>query len=263
MYQDQIDIKTPEFVSLQYQVAGLGSRGAAMLIDQLLLIITNILIYLVLVMTNLSNAFYFADSWLPIAIAIAVIFFINWGYFFVCEYFFSGKTLGKKWVGIRAIQENGHSLTLLSSLIRNLLRIIDMLPSAYFVGMIFIFFHSKHKRLGDIVAGTIVVHERRAKKEKTSRIDKEIKRRGLTKESLQLEEWAIKSLGDKEWELLKAYSRKFLNVKLTERMRLTKYLAEKLFPKVGIEIGGKHFTEQENILLTLYLIARDEWEYEL
>ncbi|MBC5635504.1 RDD family protein [Ornithinibacillus sp. BX22] len=263
MNQGQVEIKTPQFVSLQYQVAGLGSRAAAMLIDQALIMVTNLLIYLIFITANLSDMFYFSDSWLPIAIAITIVFVINWGYFFFAEYFFSGKTLGKKWLGIRAIQENGHSLTLLSSLIRNLLRIIDMLPTGYFVGMMFVFFHSKHKRLGDIVAGTIVVHERGVKKERTSRIDKEIARRGLTKDSLQLEDWALRAIGNKEWELLRAYSRKFLNVSVVQRAQLTNHLAEKLLPRLGIAIDGKPITERENILLTLYVIAREEWEYEL
>jgi len=263
MNQGQIEIKTPEFVSLNYQIAGLGSRGAAMLIDQLLLLVANIVIYLIFLMANVSDIFYLSDSWVPIAVAIILVFIINWGYFFVAEFFFGGKTLGKKLIGIRVIQENGHSITLLSSLIRNLLRIIDMLPTSYFLGMVFIFFHSKHKRLGDMVAGTIVVHERGAKKEGTSKIDKEILRRGLTKDSLALEDFALRSLGKKEWELLRIYSGKFLNIKLNDRVQLTRQLATKLLPKIGLDARDKEILELENILLTLYLITKDEWEYEL
>jgi uncharacterized RDD family membrane protein YckC len=263
MNQGQIEIKTPEFVSLNYQIAGLGSRGAAMLIDQLLLLVANIVIYLIFLMANVSDIFYLSDSWVPIAVAIILVFIINWGYFFVAEFFFGGKTLGKKLIGIRVIQENGHSITLLSSLIRNLLRIIDMLPTSYFLGMVFIFFHSKHKRLGDMVAGTIVVHERGAKKEGTSKIDKEILRRGLTKDSLSLEDFALRSLGKKEWELLRIYSGKFLNIKLNDRVQLTRQLATKLLPKIGLDARDKEILELENLLLTLYLITKDEWEYEL
>ncbi|WP_042144129.1 RDD family protein [Paucisalibacillus sp. EB02] len=263
MNQGQIEIKTPEFVSLNYQIAGLGSRGAAMIIDQLLLLVANTVIYLIFLMANVAEIFYLSNSWVPIAVAIIIVFIINWGYFFVSEYFFGGKTLGKKLIGIRVIQENGHSITFLSSLIRNLLRIIDMLPTSYFLGMVFIFFHSKHKRLGDLVAGTIVVHERGAKKQGTSKIDKEILRRGLTKESLSLEDFALRSLGKKEWELLRIYSGKFLNIKLDDRVQLTRQLSTKLLPKVGLDARDKEITELENILLTLYLITKDEWEYEL
>src|SRR4051794_10660718 len=113
MNQGQIEIKTPEFVSLQYQIAGLGSRGAAMLIDQLLLLIANIIIYLIFLMANVADVFYLSSSWVPIAIAVILVFIINWGYFFMAEFFFGGKTVGKKLIGIRVIQENGHSITLL------------------------------------------------------------------------------------------------------------------------------------------------------
>ncbi|GGA82795.1 RDD family protein [Ornithinibacillus halotolerans] len=262
MNQAQVEIKTPEYVSLQYQVAGLGSRSAAMIIDQLLILAANLIIYLLFLFINLADLFFYSGSWAPIAIATVIIFLINWGYFFIAEYFFGGRTVGKKLIGIRVIQENGHSTTLLSSLIRNLLRIIDMLPVGYFVGMLFVFFHSKHKRLGDIVAGTIVVHERRAKKIGMSKLDKEIAKRGLTKDSLPLDELTRRQLGEKEWQLLRIYSEKFLNMKPQERGLLTTRLSYKLLPKLGIDVGGKDNLELENILLTLYLIARDEWEFE-
>ncbi|MFL6518461.1 MAG: RDD family protein, partial [Bacillus sp. (in: firmicutes)] len=169
MKEDHVDIKTPEFVSIQFQIAGLGSRSAAFIIDQLLLMTFNILsvILLFFVLDGMSKMeFIFIGNSLPIAITIIALFLVNWGYFFVFEFFSGGRTIGKKLMGIRVIQENGHSITLLSSFIRNLIRIIDSLPTAYFLGVIMIFFHSKHKRLGDLVAGTIVVHERKAKRKK-------------------------------------------------------------------------------------------------
>jgi uncharacterized RDD family membrane protein YckC len=166
---EQVDIKTPEYVSLQFQSAGLGSRAAAFIIDQIILLIVNILIIIGLLFMINGTFMDFFSSNMPsylVGAAIILIFIIRWGYFFAFEYFSGGSTLGKKMVGIRVIQENGHSITLLSSLIRNLLRIIDSLPMNYLVGMLMIFFHTKHKRLGDLVAGTVVVHERRKRKRK-------------------------------------------------------------------------------------------------
>ncbi|MFL6557406.1 MAG: RDD family protein, partial [Bacillus sp. (in: firmicutes)] len=134
MNEDHVDLKTPEFVSIQFQIAGLGSRSAAFIIDQLLLMLVNILavIVLLLVLNGMSSLPFFMmlDNTLPIAITIIALFVVNWGYFFAFEYFSGGRTLGKKLMGIRVIQENGHSITLLSSFIRNLLRIIDSLPTA-------------------------------------------------------------------------------------------------------------------------------------
>ena len=267
MNEDKVDIKTPEFVSIQFQIAGLGSRSAAFIIDQMLLIVINILSLIVLffVLDGMSRLeFIFIGNSLPIAITIIVLFIVNWGYFFVFEFFSGGRTLGKKLMGIRVIQENGHSITLLSSLIRNLIRIIDSLPTAYFLGIIMIFFHSKHKRLGDIVAGTIVVHERKAKrKKKHSPFEYEITNRGLSKDDLIIDEWTLKSLGIKEWKLVSTYVHRFHQLPLAERNQLTIQIAEVLFPKIGLDSTGKTTSELENNLLVLYLILRAEWEFEL
>ena len=262
MNEEQIDIKTPEFVSLKYKLAGLGSRGAAIIIDQLLLTIATVGI--VLFLFFLTDTFETTGSTIPLVIALIAIFMLNYGYFFIAEYFFGGKTIGKKMIGIRVIQENGHSITLLSSFIRNLLRIVDMLPNFYVVGMILVFFHSKHKRLGDLAAGTIVVHESRAKgKIKQTAIEKEIALRGLFEDSLELEEWALRSLGTKEWKLIKTYTDRLLQLPTIEGRELTNQMATLLFPKVGLEIENRTNEELENMLLVLYLKLKNEWEFEL
>ncbi|MBO0960593.1 RDD family protein [Neobacillus sp. MM2021_6] len=266
MNEDHLDIKTPEYVSIQFQLAGLGSRAAAFIIDQVLLMIINILTIVVLyfVMDGMSSMpFFLVDNSIPLAIALIILFIVNGGYFFVFEFFSGGRTLGKKLVGIRVLQENGHSITLLSSFIRNLIRIIDSLPTAYFLGIVMIFFHSKHKRLGDLVAGTIVVHERKPKRKKRlSPIEKEIENRGLAMSNLTLDEWTLKSLGMKEWKLLSTYASRFHQIPLAERNQLTQQMAEILFPKIGMEVQGKLESEWEDTLLVLYLLLRDEWEFQ-
>ncbi|MEH7355366.1 RDD family protein [Neobacillus drentensis] len=266
MNEDRLDIKTPEYVSIQFQLAGLGSRAAAFIIDQLLLTVVNILTLVVLffVMDGISSVGFLPDSFIPIAITIIILFIVNWGYFFAFEFFSGGRTIGKKLIGIRVIQENGHSITLLSSFIRNLIRLIDSLPTAYFLGIIMIFFHPKHKRLGDLVAGTIVIHERKAKqKKKLTPIEKEIETRGLTKYDIFLDEWTLKSLGMKEWKLISTYASRYPQVPMEERNQLTRQIAEILLPKIGLEVEGKRETDLENTLLVLYLILKDEWQFEL
>lgn len=266
MNAEQLDIKTPEYVSLQFQSAGLGSRAAAFIIDQIILLIVNILIIigLLFMINGTFMDFFSADmpSYL-IAGAIILIFIIRWGYFFAFEYFSGGSTLGKKMVGIRVIQENGHSITLLSSLLRNLLRIIDSLPMNYLVGMLMIFFHSKHKRLGDLVAGTIVVHERRKKKIKLTPIEKEIQKRGLSRENLVLNDYDLRRFNEKDWKLMKTYSNRFLQLSVDDRILLTRQVAEIVSPKLGMPVEDKGYEELENLLLVLYLLLKDEWEFEL
>ena len=267
MNQGRVGIKTPEFVSLQFQLAGLGSRTAAFIIDQLILMAVNILIIIVLfvVMLGKPDILAFTDTnSIIIGITIIGLFIINSGYFIAFEYFSGGRTIGKRVIGIRVIQENGHSLTLLSSFIRNLLRIIDSLPASYFLGLIMIFFHSKHKRIGDLVAGTIVVHERKAKrKKKLSPIEKEIEVRGLSKDDLVIEDWALKSIDMKDWNLVKTYSNRLIQLPQAEREQLTKQMADIVFPKIGVDMTGKTNRDMENMLLVIYLILLEEWEFEL
>ncbi|MEH7345582.1 RDD family protein [Bacillus sp. JJ1532] len=267
MNQDRIGIKTPEYVSLNFQLAGLGSRTAAYLIDQIILIIVNILIVMVLFMIlyGQSDLLLWSEiNSVPVAIAIILMFILNWGYFFAFEYFSGGRTIGKKALGLRVIQENGHSITLLSSFIRNFLRIIDSLPANYFLGMMMIFFHSKHKRIGDLVAGTLVVHERNTKKKKKlSPIEKEIEKRGLAKSDLFVEEQVLKTFGAKDWNLVKTYCSRFIHLPEEESIRLTRQVAEILLPKARVDARGKSFQDLENNLLVLYLHLKDEWEYEL
>ncbi|WP_066371519.1 RDD family protein [Neobacillus fumarioli] len=266
MNQEELELKTPEYVSLNFQTAGVGSRAAAYLIDQLILYIMDIMIIMVTVFTNLgmfklSNI---NDHGLAIAIMIIVLFIINGGYFFALEFFFGGRTIGKKLLGIRVIQENGHSVTLLSSFIRNLLRIIDALPICYLLGIFLIFFHPRHKRLCDLAAGTIVVHERKAKrKKKLSPIDKEIQLRGISKSDLTVGEWELRSFQEKDWQLIKTYAGRLLSLSSTERSQLTKQIAGILLPKIGFDPAGKTELELENTLLALYVILKEEWEFEI
>lgn len=261
MYEENVNIKTPEFVSIQFEPAGLGSRASAFILDQLLIIVVYLLLFIGVFMMILG--FNISDfSGTLVAIVIVITFAIQWGYFFAFEYFSGGRTIGKKIVGIRVIQENGHSITLLASAVRNLLRIIDSLPANYFLGIVMIFFHSKHKRIGDIVAGTIVVHERPGKKRKT-KMDRILEERRITNESLVLDDWTIKSFQQKDWNLLKTYYERFLYLPELERDRMTRKIAEILLPKAGIDYSTKKYLEMENDLLALYLVLKEEWEFEL
>ncbi|APH04000.1 RDD family protein [Bacillus weihaiensis] len=268
MSQHQVDIKTPEYVSLTFQPAGLGSRTAALLIDHIILTILNIAIIagLFILLIDMPLEFYFMYDFMSYQIAITIIglFILNWGYFFALEFFNGGRTIGKKMIGIRVIQENGHSITLLSSFIRNFLRIIDSLPANYLVGMLMIFFHQKNKRVGDLVAGTIVIHERKRKKSKKKTIiQKEIEKRGLKKADIDIDEWTLKAFSEKDWKLAKTYTQRLHQLTENERNELTIKIGEILLPKIGQSKEGKTIREIEDLLLLVYLYLRDEWEFEL
>ena len=166
--RDQLNIETPEQVSLRFEIAGLGSRFLAILADSLLqlscyvvLVITVVLVaYSVPASAQGSRALnHTAEKWL-IAGFILLNFVLYWGYFTLFETFWRGQTPGKRWLKIRVIKDSGRQVTFFEGLARNLVRVIDLLPSIYLVGAVTMMCNRQHKRLGDLVAGTLVVHER-------------------------------------------------------------------------------------------------------
>jgi uncharacterized RDD family membrane protein YckC len=93
-----------------------------------------------------------------IAVVILIPFLLQWGYFSLFEAFWHGQTPGKRLLNLRVIQQSGRPIGLFESMGRNLIRIIDMLPGFYLVGAVCIFANRRQQRLGDMVAGTLVVH---------------------------------------------------------------------------------------------------------
>ena len=90
-----------------------------------------------------------------------VAFVLSTGYWIVQEHHWQGRTLGKRAMSLRVVGERGLQLTLGQVVLRNLLRFVDLLPGAAGVGAAFCLLHPEHRRLGDLVAGTLVVRERR------------------------------------------------------------------------------------------------------
>ncbi|GAA5417587.1 hypothetical protein Pryu01_02661 [Paraliobacillus ryukyuensis] len=261
----QTDIKTPEYVSLQFQIAGLGSRATAFIIDQLIVGLTITLIIISVFFAFFANpGFMLFDSGSGFIIAgvIIAVFILNYGYFMFFEFFWGGRTIGKRTLGIRVIQDNGHPITLLSSFIRNLLRLIDSLPAGYLIGILFVFLHKKHKRLGDFAAGTLVVHDNRVeRKKKKSVIDKIIKSRRLSKDDLVLEKVQLNQFTQQDWRLINKYCERYNSLPLQEKRQVTYQVAEILFPKMDMEVKGQSVMDIENTLFVLYLYLKDEWEF--
>ncbi len=165
---DQLSIDTPELVAIEFPLAGLGSRFLALLVDYFLQALFFWGVILLLAFSGAAIAegrgtrgFSSISANWTIAIVIFAIFMFQWGYFTLFEAFWNGQTPGKRFVQLRVIQKTGRSISLFESMSRNLIRIVDAMPSLYIVGAICIFFSRRHQRLGDLVAGTLVVHTRK------------------------------------------------------------------------------------------------------
>ncbi len=156
---DQLSIDIPELVTLQLTSAGLGSRALALCIDYLLQGMAFLLVTACLVLANVKLLGGRAGVWVEAA-WILVLFLLQWGYFALFEAFWNGKTPGKRALRLRVIEINGRAVTMGAALLRNLLRAVDFLPFFYAAGAVSIFVTHRQQRLGDLAAGTLVVHER-------------------------------------------------------------------------------------------------------
>jgi len=158
-------IETPEQTSIEFPLAGIGSRFLAVLIDSL--IQGAVLIVLGLIFLGLGFGFSSAgfgrssaaSVWI-VAILIFVYFLLMYGYFALFESIWNGQTPGKRLTHIRVIKDSGQPITAIDAVGRNLLRIVDQLPFAYGIGVLCAWISPQSKRLGDYVAGTVVVHEK-------------------------------------------------------------------------------------------------------
>jgi uncharacterized RDD family membrane protein YckC len=157
-----VHFTTPENIEISYELAGAGSRFLAAAIDLCLQLV--LIIGLSIVGSLLAGITYnrVTGGNLPaivIAILILLVFLILTGYYAFFEIIWAGRTPGKKLVGLRVVRDGGWPVDPYAAIVRNLVRIVDILPPPYGIGLISMFFSSDYKRLGDWAAGTIVIKE--------------------------------------------------------------------------------------------------------
>lgn len=155
---DAIVIETPEHVQVSYELAGLGSRFVALLLDAgLQFVVLSVLIGIVLRVAVYLQA---PRTALFVAVLLSCSALLSIAYFVALEVAWRGQSLGKRLTGLRVIRTGGGTVGFTEAAVRNLLRLIDWLPALYVVGALFIFFSRHCQRVGDFAAGTLVVRER-------------------------------------------------------------------------------------------------------
>jgi uncharacterized RDD family membrane protein YckC len=157
---DKLIIETPEQTVLEFPLAGIGSRALALAIDTLLQIA-------VLAVLGLIAGIISYEGFLPrlgkqyvFAVLIFLAFLSQFGYFAFFEAVWNGRTPGKRWIHLRVITDSGRPLGAQGAILRNLMRIVDSLPSIYAVGIITSLISPQNKRVGDYLAGTVVIQEK-------------------------------------------------------------------------------------------------------
>jgi uncharacterized RDD family membrane protein YckC len=226
-YEDRITIGTPEGVDLELTLAGLGSRFAAALVDAALQIALMLALGLLFVGADIFTADALAGG-IGLAAFIVGTFFVLFGYHILFETLASGRTPGKRWTGLRVVDTGGRPVTFVASAVRNLVRLVDWLPSAYVIGSISILASSKNQRLGDIAADTLVVRERLGSMRK--------RRPASAPFAAQAPDaigfWDVSGVTTEEAAAVRRFLERREELTYEARVRLGDELAERLRPKV-------------------------------
>lgn len=157
---DALQVATPERVAVELPIAGLGSRAMAYAVD-------------VAILGSVGLAAYFALTfWVPDPVNAVLelsglartlgmfgVFFGLWVYWTLLEVTWNGQTIGKRLLRIRVVRGDGSAVTIFASAVRNLLRVVDFLPACYPAGLVTMLIDKRHRRLGDLVAGTVLVRD--------------------------------------------------------------------------------------------------------
>jgi uncharacterized RDD family membrane protein YckC len=163
--QRTVEVRTGEAVAIRYELAGLGSRFLAVTLD---FIAQCAIIVVLAVAVGLSAPRLGAivpaggkhvAAW-SIALLIALLFVVFFGWFIIFETWWSGRTPGKRALGLRVVRDGGFPVDAGAAVIRNLVRVVELLLGFYTLSAISALISKENKRLGDFAAGTIVVRER-------------------------------------------------------------------------------------------------------
>jgi uncharacterized RDD family membrane protein YckC len=152
-------IETPEHVQFSVRIAGPTKRGLAYLLD---LLIRGAFLFALLLLMVAFDVVSDVDQ-ASGGVLLVVMFAVEWGYYVLFETLWNGQSPGKKAVSIRTVKEGGYPITFIDVVLRNLVRAADALPVGYVVGLAVMSLDGRYRRLGDMVAGTMVVSEERSR----------------------------------------------------------------------------------------------------
>ena len=219
-FEQTVDVETPELVVLTYSIAGVGSRVLAGLTDLLICAVALVAVSIAILLLGggLSLIGDRGASW-GAAVLFLAQFVIMWGYYVLFEGLMDGQTPGKRLHRLRVVRDGGYSVTFGVSAVRNLVRMIDMQPGVfYLVGMTSLFFTKRGRRLGDLVAGTIVVREDVQRVDEPAR-SKAPSEQGATalQTALTEDEYVLLSRFVERWGALDPLRRAALAAQLAER----------------------------------------------
>lgn len=261
---DRVRFETPEDVALSFDLAGPGSRAAAALVDYF--IIALIVLALIAALAGAGAiALRVRDLIDPdalgelggfaIAVLIAVIGGVNTFYFVASEWFLSGQSVGKKLFGLRVVRDGGYAVSFSASLIRNVMRVVDMLPGVYLVGLLSVTLSKERRRLGDFVAGTLVVRD--AKHEAPVTHFSGTRYSTLADRQFSLTRDQVDRLGREALSLLEGYFARVAAMDEDSARALTRSIASGLAARMEVALDPNDDGKARALLTETYLALRE------
>ena len=237
-FRDKLTIETPEQTVLEFEVAGIGSRFLALAFDTLLQILVGIGLLMILVVAGVAMPSAAGGGIWFLAIFVLAFFALYFGYFAIFEVLWNGQTPGKKKEGLRVIKDSGRPITPAEAVGRNLMRIVDQLPALYAVGICSVLLSRQNKRLGDFVAGTIVVHEKSLMDAKPIWESAPAAQPGLATTL------GSQRLSAEEFALVEAYLNRRSSLPSDVRFTMADRIATQIRPKLSLSSGELLYAEK-------------------
>jgi len=238
----EIRFETPENVQVAYQAAGLGTRFIAWIVDQIIVVSCSFVMFFLfmlagsaseMVLDELGESLGDLESGDGVANYFLGIFLLvfslgSFFYFGLLELLMHGQTLGKRKLGIRVVSSNGFSLTASSVLLRNIFRVADNIPAFWIVPLV----SGKSQRLGDMVAGTVVVVE---SLEKLSDLREQMLERKSTEMSFRFNDSALKLARRDDFSAVETFLERFHDLDFAQKEILLSQLVEPLAQRLRVE----------------------------
>jgi uncharacterized RDD family membrane protein YckC len=230
-YNDRYIVDTPENIEFGYDVAGIGVRFLAALVDHGIFVAVMYIVFLLMDRADVSMAAY--------RIFITTSTLLMCAYYIAFERFWNGQTPGKRIFGLRVVQDAGRPVTLLASVIRNLIRIIDFFPVLYGLAIVSMFIDQRIRRMGDLAAGTLVVRDRQRVTLQSLMAGM---RTGRVASALASNSKAvlpnIEALRPNDMALVQDFLMRRASLPLDRRSRIAGQLAYALFGRLGYSVPG-------------------------
>jgi uncharacterized RDD family membrane protein YckC len=252
-FSDKLTIETPEQTVVEFEVAGVGSRFLALAYDTLLQILVGVGLLLILVVAGIAMPNSARSGVWFLAFVVLAYFVLYFGYFAIFEVLWNGQTPGKRKEGLRVIKDSGRPITPAEAVGRNLMRIVDQLPALYAVGICSVLLSRQNKRLGDFVAGTIVVHE------KSLQDSKPVWESSPAIQAAPTTTFGSERLTPEEFALVEAFLNRRSSLPVDVRFSMAEQIARQIQPKLSLPPGES--LNAEKLLEVIVLERRSSAGY--